>query len=104
MAITGLVSIPTEFIVDLLTSNTIPHIIIEWRQYLTQQNRSKSEDKEKIEIDITDDDHEWVERIGKTAYEICNDPSRNRTELNEKHTGFIIESNDAAVLVILVGP
>jgi hypothetical protein len=30
----------------------------------------------KIEIDITDDDHEWVERIGKTVYEICNEPTR----------------------------
>ena len=34
-------------------------------------------------------DHEWVERIGKTAYEICNDLSSNRIELNEQHTGFI---------------
>jgi hypothetical protein len=30
----------------------------------------------KIEIDITDDDHEWVERIGKTVYEICNETAR----------------------------
>ncbi|MGB7662990.1 MAG: hypothetical protein WBL67_09665 [Nitrososphaeraceae archaeon] len=65
---------------------------------MTQPNISKSEDKAKIEIDITDDDHEWVERIGKTAYEICNDPARNRLKLNEQHTGFIMESNDAAVL------
>jgi hypothetical protein len=65
---------------------------------LTQPNIHKSEDKEKIEIDITDDDHEWVERIGKTAYEICNDPARSRFKLNEQHTGFVIESNDAAVL------
>jgi hypothetical protein len=65
---------------------------------LTQPSINISEDKEKIEIDITDDDLEWVERIGKTAYEICNEPARNRIKLNEQHTGFIMESNDAAVL------
>jgi hypothetical protein len=65
---------------------------------LTQPSISKSEDKEKIVINITDDDHGWVERMGKTAYEISNDPARNRIKLNEQHTGFILESNDAAVL------
>lgn len=65
---------------------------------MTQPSIHKSEDKEKIEIDITDDDHEWVERIGKTAYEICNDPARNRIKLNDQHAGFILDSNDAAVL------
>jgi len=40
-------------------------------------------------------DREWVERIGKTVYEICNDPARNRIKLNEQHTGFIMESNDS---------
>ena len=54
-------------------------------------------DKSKIEIDITDN-HEWVERIAKTANEICNDLSLNRIKLNEQHTGFIIESNDAGAL------
>jgi hypothetical protein len=39
------------------------------------------QNKEKIVINITDDDHEWVERTGKTAYEICNDPARNRIKL-----------------------
>ena len=39
-----------------------------------------------------------VERIDKTAYEICNDSARHRTKLNEQHTGFILDSNDAAVL------
>jgi hypothetical protein len=34
-------------------------------------------DKSKIEI-VMSEDYEWVERIGKTAYEICNDPARNR--------------------------
>ena len=34
-------------------------------------------DKCKIEIVISED-YEWVERIGKTAYEICNDPARKR--------------------------
>ena len=51
---------------------------------MTQPSISKSEDKEEIEIDITDDDHAWVERIGKTAYEICNDPARDRIKLNEQ--------------------
>ena len=33
---------------------------------MTQLNIHKSEDKEKLVIEITDDsDHEWVERIGK---------------------------------------
>ena len=54
-------------------------------------------EKSKIEIAMSED-HEWVERIGKTAYEICNDPARHRIKLNEQHTGFILESNDAAVL------
>jgi hypothetical protein len=65
---------------------------------LSQPNIHKSEDEQKIEIDITDDDHEWAERIGKTAYELCNDPASNRIKLNEQHSGFIIDSNDAAVL------
>ena len=39
-----------------------------------------------------------MERIGKTAYEICNDPARNQIKLNEQHTGYIIESNDAGIL------
>ena len=51
----------------------------------------------KIEIDILEAD-EWVERIGKTAYEVCNDPARHRIKLNEQHCGYILESNDAAVL------
>jgi hypothetical protein len=66
--------------------------------YLKQPGINISEDKEKIEIDIADDDLEWIERIGKTAYEICNNPARNRMKLNEQHTGFILESNGAAVL------
>jgi hypothetical protein len=36
-----------------------------------------------------------VERIGKTVYEICNEPARNRIKLNEQHTGFIMESHDS---------
>jgi hypothetical protein len=58
-------------------------------------------DKRNIEIDITYDHkelNEWVERIGKTANEICNNPDGNRIKLNEQHTGFIIESNDAGAL------
>ncbi len=34
-------------------------------------------DKSKIEI-VMSESYEWVERIGKTEYEICNDPARNR--------------------------
>ena len=30
-------------------------------------------DEGKIEIDITDDDLKWVDKIGKTAYKICSD-------------------------------
>jgi hypothetical protein len=71
---------------------------------LTQPSISKSQDKEKLVIEVTDDDaHEWVERIGKTAYEICNDPARKRIKLNDQHTGFIMESNDAEYWVVLVG-
>ena len=33
-------------------------------------------DKSKIEIDMSKD-REWGERIGKTVYEICNDPARD---------------------------
>jgi len=54
-------------------------------------------DKSKTEI-VMSEDHEWVERIGKKAYETCNDPARNHMKLNEQHAGFIIESYDAAVL------
>jgi len=46
----------------------------------------------KIEIDIPEAD-EWVERIGKTAYEMCNN---NHIQLKAsetgQNTGFIIES------------
>jgi hypothetical protein len=54
-------------------------------------------EKSKIKIDMSED-HEWVERIGKTPYEICNDSARNRIKLNEQHTGFLMESNDVAAL------
>lgn len=65
--------------------------------YLTQPNIYNSDNKENFNIDITDD-HEWVERIAKTAGEICDDPTGNRIKLNEQHTGLIIESNDAGAL------
>jgi len=52
----------------------------------------------KIEIDILEED-EWLERIGRTAYEMCNN---NRIQLKKsdtnQHTGFIIESNDTTAL------
>ena len=54
-------------------------------------------DKSKIEIDMSKD-REWGERIGKTVYEICNNPAHNRIKLNERHTGFIMEPNDSIAL------
>jgi len=54
-------------------------------------------DKSKIEIDMPKD-RECVERIGKTGYEICNDPARNRIKLKKQHTGSIMESNDSTAL------
>jgi hypothetical protein len=65
---------------------------------MTQPNIHKSEDKEKLVIEITEDNEEWVEKIGRAVYNKCNELDRNRIKLNEQHTGFIIESNDAAVL------
>ena len=56
--------------------------------HLTQPNIHKSEDRANIEIDITDD-HEWVERIAKTANEICDDPDNNCIKLNGQHNGLI---------------
>jgi hypothetical protein len=40
---------------------------------MTQPSISKSEDKEKLVIDITDDDHEWVQRSYRSNYFIYND-------------------------------
>ena len=57
-----------------------------------------SSDEGKIEIDITDDDLKWVDKIGKTAYEICSELNRNSIKLNGQYTSFIIESNDSAAL------
>jgi hypothetical protein len=55
-------------------------------------------DTDKIEIDVPEAD-EWVERIGKTAYEMCNNNriQMKKSETNQ-HTGFIIESNDTTAL------
>ena len=62
-------------------------------------------DEGKIEIDITDSHNElndWIERIGKTAKEICNDVDCNsikpKTSDNGRHTGFVIEANDSGHL------
>jgi hypothetical protein len=41
--------------------------------------------------------NEWIKRMGKTAYEICNNIDRDRIKLNEQHTGFTMESNDAVL-------
>ena len=41
-------------------------------------------DTDKIEIDVPEAD-EWVERIGKTAYEMCNNnriQMKNQTQIN----------------------
>jgi hypothetical protein len=49
----------------------------------------------KIEIDIPETD-EWVERIGKTAYEMLNNNHiKLKTLDSSEHTGLIIESNAA---------
>ena len=41
----------------------------------------------------------WVERIGKIAYEMCNnDHIKLKTLETGQRTGFIIESNDSAAL------
>lgn len=54
--------------------------------------------EDKIGIDIPEAE-EWIERIGKTAYEMCNN---NRIELKTSEsghdTGLIIKSNDSAPL------
>ena len=52
---------------------------------------------ENFEIDISNAD-EWVERIGKTAYENCKNRVIMKTSENGQNTGFIIESNDAGAL------
>jgi hypothetical protein len=68
---------------------------------LTQLSGNKhrqARDVGKSKIETMSEEHEWVERIGKTAYAMCNDPTRNRIKLNEQHTGFIMEFNDAAGL------
>jgi hypothetical protein len=52
----------------------------------------------KIEIDIPEA-NEWVERIGKTAYEMCNNNYiKLKASETGQNTGFIIESNDSAAL------
>ena len=58
--------------------------------------------KGKIQTDITDAHDElnnWVEGIGKTAKEICNDLDCNsikpKTSDNKRHIGFVIETNDS---------
>jgi hypothetical protein len=59
----------------------------------------------KIEISISeahDGANEWVERIGKTANEMCDNPDNNRIKLKitetGQQTGYIIESNDSGAL------
>jgi hypothetical protein len=52
----------------------------------------------KIEIDILEAD-EWIERIGKTAYEMLNNNHMKlKTSATGQNTGFIIESDDSTAL------
>jgi hypothetical protein len=63
-------------------------------------------DKKNIEIDITHDHkelNEWVEQIGKTANEICNNPYGNRIKLNEQHTGISWNQMMLGHWAVLVG-
>ena len=54
--------------------------------------------EDQIEIDVPGAD-EWVERIGKTAYKMCNnDRIKLKTSETGQHIGFIIKSNDSTVL------
>lgn len=48
----------------------------------------RSDYEEKIEID-----HEWVERIGKTAYDLASNHIKN-----EEYNGHIIKSGDPVLL------
>ena len=51
----------------------------------------------KIEIDVPEA-NEWVERIGKTAYEMLNNNRiKLKTETSQR-TGLVIKSNDSAAL------
>ena len=59
----------------------------------------------KIKTDITninDELNDWVEQIGKTTSEICDDLDCDRIRLkmsdNGQHTGFIIDANDSGAL------
>jgi hypothetical protein len=49
--------------------------------------------KEKGETNITYDDQEWIERIGKTAYKIYNKLDRNQVELDDLHPDGISREN-----------
>jgi hypothetical protein len=55
---------------------------------LAQPKMQRSDYKEKIEID-----HEWVERIGKTAYDLASNHIKN-----EEYNGHIIKSGDPMLL------
>jgi hypothetical protein len=52
-----------------------------------------------ISSSITKKLNNWIEIIVKTANEKCNAPDCNRKNLNCHLTAFIMESNDAAILV-----
>ena len=54
--------------------------------------------EDKIEIDILEAD-EWIERISKTADEMCNNNRiKLKTSESGQRTGLIIKSNDSAAL------
>jgi hypothetical protein len=74
---------------------------IDWKYLFTiliQCRYAREYYRSKIEIDIPEAD-EWVERIGKTAYEMCNNNRiMLKTSDSNKCTGLIIESNDSALV------
>jgi hypothetical protein len=52
---------------------------------LTHPNRQKSDYKDSN----IDDDFEWIERIGRTAYDVTN---------NRRNDDFVIKTNDPVLL------
>jgi hypothetical protein len=50
-----------------------------------------AEEKDIIKIDIPEAE-KWIERIGKTAYEMCNNNNRIKLETESSHgTGLILK-------------
>jgi hypothetical protein len=51
-----------------------------------------------MEIDITDNGYQWVERIGKAAYDLASD----RIKSEEHNNNFIIKSSEPVLLGYIV--